>query len=62
MADVVGIEENMPHRVTEVICVECNRRWLAVAPEKVLLRDYECPNNHIGFVIATGCTEIIKEK
>lgn len=60
MADIHTIEENLPHRIHEVMCVECKRRWLAVSPVTVLLRDYECSNGHIGFVVATGCTEIIQ--
>lgn len=61
MAEVIDIEANLPHRVQEVICVECKRRWIACAQAKVRLKDYECPNGHTGFVVATGCAEIIGE-
>jgi nitrite reductase/ring-hydroxylating ferredoxin subunit len=44
----------MPHKVSEVICVKCGERWIAMRPEQTLLKDLECPNHHAGFVIETG--------
>ena len=58
MSSIDGIK---PHKLSEVICVKCGRRWLAARPEGVLLKTLECPQcPNIGFVIETG--ETINEK
>ena len=54
MGDIVDIEENLPHKVSEVICVKCGKRWISVRPEKTLLKELECPKCGRGFVIDTG--------
>lgn len=54
MADIIPIETNKPHVVSEVICVKCLKRWICVRPESVLLIDLECPNCGQGYVINTG--------
>lgn len=55
MADVIDINALVPHKVSEVICIECRYRWLSVRPERTLLRDLECPRCHRqGYVIETG--------
>jgi nitrite reductase/ring-hydroxylating ferredoxin subunit len=54
MGNVIDIDEGLPHKVSEVICVKCGERWLAVRPEKTLLKDLECPKHHTGFSIETG--------
>ena len=52
---VINIEENLPHRVSEVICINCKHRWIAVRLEKTLLKNLECPECQTkGFVIETG--------
>ncbi|MDR1301447.1 MAG: hypothetical protein LBK43_03135 [Treponema sp.] len=51
---VIDISDFMPHKVSEVICIKCGKRWIAIRPENTLLEDMECPNHHIGFVIETG--------
>jgi hypothetical protein len=57
----ISIEENMPHKVSEVICIGCKYRWIAVRPTDTLLKDLECPQcGKQWFVIETG--EIINEK
>ncbi len=38
----------------EVICLKCLSRWIAVFPQEVLLKELECPNEHVGFTIKTG--------
>ena len=48
------VEPEEPYCVCEVMCVECKRRWIDVSPVSLLLKDMECPNGHIGFVIKTG--------
>ena len=56
----VSIEENMPHKVSEVICIGCKCRWISVRPTGTPLKDLECPQcGQQGFVIETG--EIINE-
>lgn len=52
---IIPIEEKMPHKVSEVICVRCCRRWLAVRPKGTLLKSLECPGcGQTGGVIETG--------
>lgn len=51
---IIPIEANQPHRVSEVICVKCGRRWISVRPATCLLKDIECPDCGAGFVIETG--------
>ena len=46
--------ETVPHVVSEVMCVRCLHRWLALRPDSVLLKDLECPNCGPGAVIETG--------
>ena len=54
-AEVINIEDNMLHKVSEVICINCKHRWIAVRPEKTLLKDLECPKcGKKGYVIETG--------
>ncbi len=57
---IIPMEANKPHKVSEVICVRCGRRWIDVRPADLLLKPLERPNGHIGFAIATG--EEIEEK
>ena len=52
---IIPIETNMPHKVSEVICVRCCRRWIDVRPEGTMLKDLECPGcGQAGGVIETG--------
>ena len=55
MAKTVNIEETVPHRLSEVICVNCKHRWLSVRPTQTMLKHLECPSCHKqGYVIETG--------
>ena len=55
MSNVVDIEKNLPHKVSEVVCVMCMKRWIAVRPETTRLKFLECPQcGNVGFVIETG--------
>lgn len=55
MSKIRYIEENMPHKTSEVICVNCKHRWIAVRPCATLLKDLECPQcGKQGYVIETG--------
>ena len=54
---IKDINDNQPHKVSEVICINCKYRWLAVRPATTLLKNLECPRCHIqGYVIETGET------
>lgn len=60
MSKVVYIEEQMPHKVSEVICINCKHRWIAVRPCISRLKDLECAGCHKqGCVIETG--EVFEE-
>ena len=52
---IVNINENIPHKVSEVICINCKYRWIAVRPTDTLLKDLECPKcKQQGYIIETG--------
>lgn len=52
---ITNIDEHMPHKVSETICVKCGHRQIDVRPEGTLLKDLECPEcGRIGFIIETG--------
>lgn len=55
MSKIHHIEENIPHKVSEVICINCKHRWIAVRPCVCKLKELECPECHEhGYVIETG--------
>lgn len=55
MSEIHYIDENLPHKVSEVICVGCGKRWIAVRPCVCKLKDLECPQcGKHGYVIETG--------
>ena len=55
MSNIIDISANEPHLVCETVCLKCFHRWVAVYPEKTLLKQVECPNcGAVGFVINTG--------
>lgn len=60
MGDIRYIEEKQSHKVSEVICVKCGKRWIGVRPETIRLKELECPNCGAGYVIETG-EELDKE-
>jgi hypothetical protein len=54
MANIVDINNNLSHKVSEVICIKCYHRWIAVRPVVTRLKDLACPNcNNSGYVIET---------
>lgn len=53
---IVSNEEYLPHEVSEVICLKCLHRWIAVYPSQTLLKELECECGEIGYVIKTGQT------
>lgn len=55
--EVVEIDSMRPHKTSEVICVRCYQRWIAVRPEDARLADLECPACHRQkYTIETGET------
>lgn len=53
-AKEVDINDNIPHRVSEVICINCKHRWIAVRPCECKLKELECAGCHQqGYVIET---------
>lgn len=50
------IEKNLPHEVSELICLKCHRRWIGAYPEKTWLKDLHCKCGAVGCVIKTGQT------
>ena len=52
---ILNFDEHIPHKVSEVICVKCGKRWISVRPTRTLLKELECPQCHEqGSVIETG--------
>ena len=51
---MMDFESNKPYEVSEVICIRCGKRWIAVRPRGTLLKELECSECGIGFVINTG--------
>ena len=50
------------HKVSQVICLSCYRRWIAARPVDTPLCDLVCPDcGTIGAVIETGETNIAEE-
>ena len=43
MNNVTNINKNLPHTVSEVICIKCYHRWLGVRPTETLLKNIQCP-------------------
>lgn len=57
MSKVVDINEMTLHKVSEVICIGCHKRWVAVRPVSCRLVNLECPQcRKSGLVIETGET------
>ena len=62
MGDIHYIEERQPHKVSEVICVKCGKRWVAVRPETTMLKELECSNCGRDYVIETGEELVLDEQ
>ena len=54
MSKVIDINQNKPHKVSEVICVKCGNRWISARPRDTRLKQLECRECGRGFVIETG--------
>lgn len=52
---VIDFDEKNPHKVSEVVCLKCLKRWIAVRPYRTLLKELVCQNcGERGFAIETG--------
>lgn len=51
---IISIEENLPHKVSEVVCLKCLHRWIAVRPVGTKLKQLECPECGGFYAIETG--------
>ena len=52
---IIDFEANLPHKVSEVICVKCLHRYMCVKPIDIWLKDLECPRcGSKGYIIQTG--------
>lgn len=50
------------HKVSQVICLSCFRRWIAARPIDTRLDELECPDCHQhGIAIETGETSVAEE-
>ena len=50
------------NKVSQVICLECFRRWIAARPIETSLVELECPSCHEqGLAIETGETSVAEE-
>lgn len=56
MQTIKDIEENLPHEVAELICLNCHQRWIGVYPQATPLKNLECTCGVVGMVIKTGQT------
>lgn len=41
--NIIDYESNLPHIISEVICIKCKKRWISARPTEVLLKDLQCP-------------------
>ena len=35
MSNIINIEVNLPHTVSEVICLKCLHRWISIRPSGI---------------------------
>ena len=57
---VIDLDTRRPHKISEVICVKCLHRWIAVRPVTTDLKGLERPGcAFVGAAIETG--EVIEE-
>ena len=56
MNKIVPLEKNLPHEVSELICLKCLHRWIGVYPQDTPLKAIECTCGEVGYVIKTGQT------
>lgn len=53
----IELDAYRPHKVSELICVKCGKRFISCRPLGTKLKDMDCPNlkcQSRGFIIETG--------
>lgn len=48
------LEKNIEYITSELICIKCYKRAIIYRPNTVLLKNIECKNCGIGFIVETG--------
>lgn len=48
------IDDYRPHKVSELICVKCGKRFIGCRPVGLKLKDIDCEDCGPGYVIETG--------
>lgn len=51
---LINLDDNRPHKVSEVICLKCLYRWVAVRPVGTPLKNLQCPKCGYMCAIETG--------
>lgn len=46
MKEEIDNDENVPHKASEVICLNCGYIWVAVRPVNCATSQLECPRCH----------------
>lgn len=54
MGKLIDLDENRPHKVSEVVCLKCLHRWIAMRPVGTLLKELHCPKYGWQCAIETG--------
>lgn len=50
------------HKISEVVCLSCLKRWISARPVDTRLDELECPEcGQQGFVIETGETSVAED-
>lgn len=50
------------NKVSQVVCLNCHRRWIAARPIETRLSDLECPEcGYLGDAIETGETCVAED-
>ena len=50
----IELDAYRPHKVSELICVKCGKRFIGCRPEGTRLKDIACEECGPGYIIETG--------
>lgn len=54
MSKLIELDDYRPHKVSELICVRCGKRFIGCRPVGLKLKDIDCEDCGPGFIIETG--------
>lgn len=55
MSNMIDINQNKPHYVAELMCINCGHRGIHTFPTDCWLQELECPKcGKSGYIITTG--------